>query len=170
MAIKPGTLHEAVSHQDPHEPDWWSMSEAEIVARQTRQQDSNMFEIPRHMVPAGWTYAWKTYSVNNMPDRDNIARAEANGWRSVSQHRHDGYWMTPGTEGPVIYKGLMLMELPEPVHEVRKKLAERDAKAQTAGLRERMRYTPPGSAERLEPTLRHKVVQGGAEYELAVER
>ncbi len=169
MAIKPGTLHEAVEHQDPHEPDWWSMSEAEIMARQIRQEDGNMLEIPPYLAPAGWKYEWKTYSVNNMPDRDNIARAEANGWRSVMQSRHDGRWMAPGTEGPVIYKGLMLMELPEPVHDVRRKLAKREADAQTAGLRERMRYTPPGSAERLEPTLRHKTLAPG-EYELAVER
>lgn len=76
------------------------------------------FAIDPYIVPNGWVYEWKRYSIYNQVDHTNLAKlARVGGWTAVPAERHDGLFLPPGTKGSIIHDGLILMERPLPLHQ-----------------------------------------------------
>jgi len=103
--------------------------DGELLSR-TRVGHVDIFYIDPMIIPEGWSYEWKAYSVTGEPQRAHQAMLHANGWRSVPARRHDGVFMTPGHDGPVEQGGQMLMERPMVLTQEAREDAQRAAKAQ----------------------------------------
>lgn len=82
------------------------------IWRHTPQGGTDPFAIDPVIMPAGWVYEWKRYSVMNQPDHTYHAKLHRSGWRPVHADKHDGVFLPPGTTGSIIVDGLILMEIP----------------------------------------------------------
>lgn len=164
-------IHQPVHQpQAASEPDFASMSDAELMAYVSEQEQGDKYAIPPGMEPPGMTYQWKRAEVLGRPDYSNLAMMEQKGWKPVPQDRHDGRWMPPGTRGPTINDGLMLMEIPTPLLRAKEAWQARQAVGQADGMSDRLNYTPPGSAPRdahpkTKPQIRREIVQ--VEFDVA---
>lgn len=85
---------------------------AELRPRVSPNEDP--FFIDPRLVPAGWTYEWKRYSINGMVDSDHMVAMREAGWRVVPQKRHPSmvYEMDGNGTGPIVKRGQVLMERP----------------------------------------------------------
>ena len=86
----------------------------EILTR-GRAAGVDPFEIPKSIIPAGWTYQWNTITVYNSKDvvMDQSMQMYENGWRAVPADRHPGRFVPIGTKGDIIRGGQRLEERPE---------------------------------------------------------
>lgn len=169
MAREP--VHQPIRQQGEKAlPDFNSMSDAELMAYVSEQEQGDKYAIPPGMEPTGMSYQWKRCEVLGRPDYSNLAMMEQKGWKPVPQDRHDGRWMPPGTQGPTINDGLMLMEIPTPLLRAKEAWQQRHAVGQADSMTDRLAYTPPGSAPRdahpkTRPTVRREMVQ--VEFDVA---
>lgn len=77
-----------------------------------RGNAQDRFYVPPEIIPEGWSYEWKAYTVVGQPqDAHQIHMAE-NGWTPVPAKRHEGLFMPPGHDGSILRDGLILMERP----------------------------------------------------------
>jgi len=160
-------------HTPPAEsraPDFGQMSDEELMAYVAQQEQGDRYAIPYGMEPTGMSYQWKRAEVLGRPDYSNLAMMEQRGWKAVPQERHDGRWMPPGSKGPTICDGLMLMEIATPLLHAKEEYAKRQATGQVDGMTDRLSYTPPGSAPRgthpkTQPFVRRETVQ--VDFEVA---
>lgn len=74
------------------------------------------FAVPLEIIPPGWVYQWKAYTVLNEPDTAYQGKLRAAGWTPVMADVHPGRWMPIDHKGPIIVDGLMLMETPEALY------------------------------------------------------
>ena len=79
-----------------------------------RQAGIDQFEIPKELVPKGWSYQWNTVTVYN---REDLVVGQAmqmyeNGWRPVPAERHPGRFVPIGKKGDIIRDGMRLEERP----------------------------------------------------------
>jgi hypothetical protein len=74
------------------------------------------------------------------------------GWRAVPASRHP-HLMPANWDGPIVFKGRMLMEMPESVVKKRKEVERRDAIQQVLNSEEALRTSPNGTAPRDHPAL-----------------
>lgn len=88
-----------------------------IYRQLTSNSNTDPYAIPPEIVEPGWVYEWKRYSVYNQVDHTNQATLSLGGWTAVLAERHDGRFLPPGTKGPIIRDGLILMERPLVLHE-----------------------------------------------------
>jgi hypothetical protein len=145
-------------------PDFANMSEDELLAYVQQQESGDQYTIPYGIEPDGMSYQWKRHEVYGKPDYANMSDLEQKGWRAVPQSRHDGRWMPPGTSGPTLRDGLMLMEIPTPLLRAKETMRNRSAVQQVDSMTERLSYTAPGAAPRTAhpktmPVVRREMVQ-----------
>lgn len=95
-----------------------SLSRAQERARAIREaridqpELSNEFDIPLNMIPQGWTYEWRRYSVLGKEDPQNMMEMNRLGFEPVPASRHPEL-MPAGYAGEtIIKKGQILMERP----------------------------------------------------------
>lgn len=129
-------------------PDWDKMSDEQVIAYYQNQSDVDKFHVPAHMVPDGMAYQWIRLEVIGKPDPARIAQVQMNGWQPVEQMRHDGFWMAPGTPGPVILDGMGLYELPMRLYRLRREAEARRGMGAVRAMNEQMQYAPPGTGPR----------------------
>lgn len=108
--------------------------------------ETDEFYVDPAKIPDGWTYQWKAYEIAGKPNPYHMVAQQRHGWRAVDASRHPEI-MPENFTGPIIKKGLMLMELPTVLVERAKAKLEaesrgtlRDAEAQ---LHETPAYTAP---------------------------
>lgn len=95
--------------------------------------ENDPYAIDPHIIPEGWVYEWKRYSIYNQVDNPYQAKlARVGGWTPVPAERHDGMFLPPGAKGSIIHDGLILMERPLVLH--REALGE-DKKNADAAMR-----------------------------------
>lgn len=83
------------------------------VYRSIGASSNDPYAIDERLVPPGWVYQWKRYSIYNQVDHTHLAKLAREGaWTPVPAERHDGIFLPPGTKGSVIHDGLILMERP----------------------------------------------------------
>lgn len=85
----------------------------EVLSRK-RTSTGDIFDVPKHLIPAGWEYQWCAVSVIGNTEillDQNLMFAE-NGWRSVPANRYPGRFMPVGHKGSIVRGGQMLMERP----------------------------------------------------------
>lgn len=156
------SLHDAL-HAPLHKPvvDFNAMTDAEIMDFLANRTDSDKWAIPKHIVPDGMSYQWMSAEILGKPNYQRIAEAEMNGWRPVPQRRHDGLYMAPGTDGPIIVEGMQLYEIPERVLKMKRQLAAKMAGDKVKDMNAQLVYAPPGTAPRdahakTVPVVRHE--------------
>jgi hypothetical protein len=138
-----------------------SVREAELRAQEIldsldgSETGTNELNIPANLAPPGWRYQLRAETVAGMENRHHMLGLYRTGWRPVPASRHP--WLMPaGHEGPIVIKGLMLMELPEVLVEQRYARENREALDQLRNSEKRLSEAPPNTAPRdnpLTPTI-----------------
>jgi len=82
-----------------------------VTFKRSTPTDGERDTDPR-IVPDGFVYQWNRYEVYNQPDLNNQTSNYKAGWQPVPAKRHDGMFMPPGYEGPIVNGGLRLEERP----------------------------------------------------------
>jgi len=132
------------------------LTDEELMMRET-EADLGQFDVPPEFVPDDMMYQWHRTEVFGQPDKQSIANAERNGWRSVPASRHPG-WKTPsGYEGPIEVDGLRLMELPAPEGYNRHRTFYLKAQQQKRNGQEMLGRAPMGTGPRSHPGVRPQV-------------
>lgn len=80
----------------------------EVGLKFTGNEDKFAFD--RSIIPAGWTYEWKTRTVKNWEWVDHQVELAQNGWEPVPAERHPGQFMPRDYKGPIERGGMILME------------------------------------------------------------
>lgn len=132
------------------------LTDEELMMRES-EADLGQFDVPADMVPDGMVYQWHRTEVFGQPDKQSIANAERNGWRSVPASRHPG-WKTPsGYEGPIETEGQRLMELPDTEAYNRHRTLYLKALQQKRNGQEMLGRAPQGTGPRSHPGVRPSV-------------
>jgi hypothetical protein len=86
----------------------------EMLSR-TRTYVGDIFEIPKEMIPPGWSYQWNAVSISGNSEiiLDQNHMMHQNGWRPVPAERYAGSLVPKGATGNIIRGQQMLMERPE---------------------------------------------------------
>ena len=76
-------------------------------------RSTNRFEVDPAVIPEGWSYEWKRFSVYGQEDRQHQVFVQRNHWKPVPAGRHPEIsGESPDSTKPIIIDGLMLMERP----------------------------------------------------------
>ena len=129
-------------------PDFDSMTDEELLAYVGQDETKSKFEVPDYVVPDGMTYQWCRCEVFGRPDNGRIAEMEQRGWRAVPASRHDGMFVAPGSDGPIVVDGLQLMELPSRVVRAKRIHSARVAQEKVGDMNAQLSYAPPGTGPR----------------------
>ena len=112
-------------------------------------ESADEFSIDPSIVPDGWSYEWKHYSVMGQIDPSRQIELARKGWEAVPTSRHPE--MMPGdtSERNIVRKGLQLMERPTEITELAKKHERRAATDQMRSKKEQLESAPAGTFERM---------------------
>jgi hypothetical protein len=107
------------------------------------------FHIDLNLIPSGWSYEWKRYSVLNQVDDQYLGEMRRQGWEPVPTGRHPDL-MAPGTPGTaaIIRDGLVLMERPLEFTMRMRERYNQVARAQVHMKEQQLRSAPQGTFER----------------------
>jgi hypothetical protein len=129
--------------------------EAAIRAEQirSRQKDEgeireyNEFHIDPAIIPDGWDYNWKTYTVlGQKNDAYDVELAQA-GWEPVDASRHPEM-MPIGYKGYIVRKEMILMERPAEISEQAKQRELYEARKAVADKERALGIAPSGHMDR----------------------
>lgn len=158
---KTGTLDEAVVNMTnrPELREQLRPDHRDRAAQRTKEllehlQDSDFdgttdeFYFPTSMVPDGWTYDWKRWSVLNQEDPHYQTGLRQMGWDYVPASRHPEMMPLNSTDKFIMRKGLVLMERPAEITEMVKKRDLKKARDQVQRKEEQLTSPPPGQFNR----------------------
>lgn len=87
------------------------------IWRQVAINGEDPYSIDPSLIPDGWIYEWKRYSIYNQVQASYQTSLQRIGkWTPVLKESHDGIFDAPGVKGTIIHEGLMLMERPLSLH------------------------------------------------------
>jgi hypothetical protein len=134
-----------------------TIREAEERAAQIEDElgssiSTNELDIPANLAPPGWVYELKCDSVAGQENRHHMLGLLRTGWRAVPASRHP-HLMPANWDGPIVIKGLMLMEMPASVVKKRKDAEYREARDQVIAAEEQLNNAPPSTAPRDHPSV-----------------
>ena len=100
--------------------------------------------VPPEMIPEGYTYQWKMYSV--LGDEQTSISYQADlyraGWRPVTHDRHPGVFAPMGTTGAIRMRGQQLMERPLELEQEARAEEKAAADAQVKGSLQQFGLSP----------------------------
>lgn len=82
----------------------------EAGRRRRVRQGNDRYDFDKSIVPTGYAYQWKRYSILGQEDPAYMAELHQLGFDPVPSERHDGLFLPHGTKGPIIIGGQILME------------------------------------------------------------
>lgn len=132
------------------------LTDAEVL-EMFQGEELGEFDVPKELIPDGMVYGWWTREVVGKENRQKDADLARRGWRAVDHERHPGMWGMPGSTGPIMHKGLMLMEVPVEQHQLRERYQRLLAKQAVRDKIAQMSAAPPGTGPRDNPKLNNKV-------------
>lgn len=100
------------------------------------------FHVDPSIVPDGWAYQWKRWTVFNQEDPSYQAELARAGFTPVPAERHSGYFLPPEKTGAIIIDGLMLMERPMALEIEAREEERATANAQVNGSRRQFGFSP----------------------------
>lgn len=80
--------------------------------RRRVRQGTDRYAFDRAIIPDGWTYEWKRYSVLGQEDPGYLAELHQVGYTPVPAERHPGKFLPEGFKGNIVIGGMILMERP----------------------------------------------------------
>lgn len=106
------------------------------------------FYIDPKMIPDGWSYEWKTFTVLGKENPSYQVAMAHKGWEAVPRSRH-AHMMPHNYQGETIEReGMILMERPLEITQEAKARDLRIARAQVRGKEEQLGGAPTGTFER----------------------
>jgi hypothetical protein len=82
--------------------------------RQVAVNGEDPYAIDPSLIPDGWIYEWKRYSIYNQVQASYQTSLQRVGkWTPVLKESHDGIFDAPGIKGTIIHEGLVLMAQPK---------------------------------------------------------
>lgn len=121
---------------------------AELIERGTLDEGIDKFYINPQLIPDGWSYEYKMYSVLGKVDPSYEVQLRQGGWEPVPLSRHPEL-MPPGYQGNTILReGQILMERPLVITEMRNKQNIEKARDQVRDKEEQLGAAPAGQFER----------------------
>lgn len=145
-------LAAAQAHAKPREED--PRARAARRALELREQTSSdddgvdKFYIDPKLIPDGWSYEWKKFTVLGKEDPSYQVSVARKGWEAVPCYRHPTL-MPIGYQGETIEReGMILMERPLEITQEAKARDLRVARAQVRGKEEQLGGSPAGTFER----------------------
>lgn len=102
------------------------------------------------LAPEGWEYQLKRVTVADKEDRHHQLGLLRLGWTPVPSDRDERHraLMPGGHQGPIVIKGLMLMEKPKILCDRARVNEQRDARDQLRNAEDKLREAPPNTAPR----------------------
>ncbi len=92
-----------------------------VVSRASAVSGVDQFFIPPNIIPPGWSWEWKNYTVAGQRTPEYEAEMAQVGWEPVLAESYPGVFLPEGEKGSIIRKGMILMERPMALtHEARK--------------------------------------------------
>lgn len=112
-------------------------------------QGTDEYAIDPRIIPAGWSYEWKTKSVLAQEQTSYIVGIQQRGWENVPTSRHPEM-MPKGhpLSAPIEKKGMMLMERPLEITEEVKRIELRKARGQVNQKEAQLNNAPQGTFQR----------------------
>ncbi len=121
---------------------------AELREHGSLDDGNDKFYIDPKIIPDGWSYEYKMFTVLGKEDPSYQVQLRQNGWEPVPVSRHPEL-MPVGYEGNTIIRdGQMLMERPLEITEERKQRDRRNAREQVQAKEEQLGAAPAGTFER----------------------
>jgi hypothetical protein len=107
---------------------------------------ADTFWVDPNIVPDGWTYEWKTWTVWGKEEAERIQNYERAGWERVPTKRHP-QMMPLGSRDPFIHRqGQMLMERPKIIADRFTKRMYDEARGQVAAKEAEAKGFSPNAA------------------------
>lgn len=113
-------------------------------------------------IPDGWSYEWKVQTVLGFEDPAHAVALERAGWAPVPADRHPGMMPKGHKEKVITRKGMILMERPTELVEMKRREELRRARMQVRVKEEQLTSAPPGQFER--GTKDHQLVKVKRDY------
>lgn len=123
---------------------------AELFDHGTDQLDDAIdeFAFDLRVIPDGWTYEWRTHTVQGKEDPAYAVQLDMKGWQPVPVSRHPEMMPKDYSGSTVIRKGMLLMERPKEITERARILEKKRALDQVRIKEEQLRSAPPGTFDR----------------------
>lgn len=115
------------------------------------------FYVPPDEIPDGWTYEWKRHSTHNQEDPVYYTQLKRAGWDAVPASRHPSMMPTNAGEGPILRKGMILMECPTEIVQERQDNNLRRARLQVRAKESQIAGTPEGTLTRDDARVRPQI-------------
>ena len=123
---------------------------AELLQHGTDQLDDAIdeFAFDMRVIPDGWTYEWRTHTVQGKEDPSYAVQLDMKGWQPVPVQRHPEMMPKDYSGSTIVRKGMMLMERPKEITERARMLEKRKALDQVRIKEDQLRAAPAGTFER----------------------
>ena len=119
----------------------------------TPPDDTDAFYIDPKIIPDGWEYQWKTWTVYGLEDPSYQVQLAHRGWDFVPASRHPEM-MPSGYRGNTIErKGMRLMEQPKVIADEARARDLRTARNQVGQKEAQISGAEAGTFERTKPTI-----------------
>ncbi len=148
-------LHQPTVNAAPVEREMSSVERArlrsaELLEHGTDQLDDAIdeFAFDMRVIPDGWTYEWRTHTVQGKEDPSYAVQLDMKGWQPVPVQRHPEMMPKDYSGSTIVRKGMMLMERPKEITDRARMLEKRKALDQVRIKEDQLRSAPPGTFER----------------------
>lgn len=115
------------------------------IRRRVRVANSDRYYVDPAIIPEGWVYQWKRFSVLGQEEPAYMAELGQLGFTPVPAERHDGVFIPSGSKGAIIIGGQILMERSILDEEDARMEEKQRADAQVRGSREQFGMAPKAS-------------------------
>lgn len=146
-AIRP-SLRAEMRDEDPRVAALRRAAEIEQQIQGNFEQAQDDFYINPTMIPPGWAYEWKRFSVYGKEETEYQVQLAQTGWTAVPASRHPAL-MPAGWKGQTIdRKGQRLMERPQIITDRMREADLMRARAQVRGQSAQLGQTPANTLSR----------------------
>lgn len=122
---------------------------AELQEHGYLDEGNDKFFIDPRMIPEGWSYEYKMFTVLGKEDPSYQVQLRNAGWDPVPADRHSELMPVGYTGGTILRDGMMLMERPLVITEDRKRRDQKNARDQVLAKEQQLTgAAPPGEFER----------------------
>lgn len=112
-------------------------------------EGNDKFHIDPRMIPDGWSYEYKKFTVLGKEDPSYQVQLRNAGWEPVPASRHPELMPLGYDGGTILVEGMMLMERPLEITQERKRQDQKNARDQVRAKEQQLTgAAPPGEFER----------------------
>ena len=111
-------------------------------------EGNDEFYLPLDIIPDGWSYEWKRYTVLNAQDPSYQVALAQTGWEAVPASRHPDLMPLNWDRSHIERKGMILMERPLEITQEMKRRDDKNARDAVRQKAEQLGQAPAGHFER----------------------